>query len=79
MVSIWAIDAYSVSRDGDARLVTTGDFDLVSISSVDETGGWLYYIASPDNATQRYLYRSRLDGSGKPERVTPNDAPGTHT
>ena len=34
-------------------------------------GGWLYYIASPANATQRYLYRSRLDGSGKPERVTP--------
>jgi dipeptidyl-peptidase-4 len=71
--------AYAVSRDGDARLVTTGSFDLVSISSVDETGGWLYYIASPDNATQRYLYRSRLDGSGKPERMTPNGQPGTHT
>jgi len=46
---------------------------------VDKTNGWLYYIASPENATQRYLYRSRLDGSGQPERITPADQPGTHT
>jgi len=71
--------AYAVSREGEARLVTTQPFDLVSISGIDEAGGWLYYIASPENATQRYLYRSRLDGSGKSERVTPANAPGTHT
>jgi dipeptidyl-peptidase-4 len=71
--------AYAVSREGDARLVTTGAFDLVSVAGVDEAGGWLYYTASPGNATQRYLYRSRLDGTGTPERVTPANAPGTHT
>ncbi len=71
--------AYAISREGDARLITTGAFDLISISSVDETNGWLYYIASPDNATQRYLYCSRLDGSGHPERVTPTNQPGTHS
>ncbi len=71
--------AYAVSRDGDARLITTGVFDILSISGVDEAGGWLYYIASPANATQRYLYRSRLDGSGSAERVTPAAASGTHT
>jgi dipeptidyl-peptidase-4 len=71
--------AYAVSRDGTARLVTTGTFDLVSVSSVDETGGWLYYTASPENATQRYLYRSRLDCTGQPERVTPAEKSGTHT
>ena len=71
--------AYAVSRKGDARLITTGPFDLVSISAVDETNGWLYYIASPENATQRYLYRSRLDGTAQPERVTPSNEPGTHT
>ncbi len=71
--------AYSVSRKGESKLITTGGFDLVSISAVDEPGGWLYYIASPDNATQRYLYRSRLDGTGQPERVTPADQPGTHS
>jgi dipeptidyl-peptidase-4 len=46
---------------------------------VDEPGGWLYFIASPTNATERYLYRSRLDGTGAPERVTPLGQPGTHT
>ena len=71
--------AYAVSRDGDARLITTGAFDILSIAGVDEAGGWLYYVASPQNATQRYLYRSKLDGSGKPERVTPAGATGTHT
>jgi dipeptidyl-peptidase-4 len=71
--------AYAISRHGDAHLITTGAFDLMSISSVDKTNVWLYYIASPDNATQRYLFRSRLDGSGQPERVTPTSQPGTHT
>jgi dipeptidyl-peptidase-4 len=69
---------YAVSREGDARLVTREPFDLVSIAALDEPGGWVYFIASPDNAIQRYLYRARLDGS-KTERVTPRDQPGTHT
>ncbi len=71
--------AYAISRDGSARLITTGAFDLASVVSADQAGGWLYYIASPENATQRYLYRSRLDCSGSPERVTPQGQPGTHT
>jgi dipeptidyl-peptidase 4 len=71
--------AYAISREGEARLITTGAFDLLSIAGIDEPGGWLYYIASPENATQRYLYRSRLDGSGRNQRVTPVDSPGTHT
>jgi len=69
---------YAISRTGDARLVTNAPFDMVSLAAVDEPGGWAYFIASPDNATQRYLYRSRLDGS-KTERVTPAQQPGTHT
>jgi len=69
---------YAVARTGETRLVTTGAFDVVSVVSVDEPGGWVYYIASPTNATQRYLYRSRLDGRGAAERVTPAAASGTH-
>lgn len=49
---------YAISRDGDARLITSAPFDMVSLAAVDEPGGWAYYIASPDNATQRYLYRA---------------------
>lgn len=68
---------YSVAADGtDMKALTKGAFDAMSIQSIDEAGGWVYYIASPDNATQRYLYRSRLDGSGSDERVTPADIKG---
>lgn len=63
--------AYSISRTGEARQITTEPFDLLQVAGVDEKGGWLYYTASPDNATQTYLYRSSLDGAGKTERITP--------
>ncbi len=69
---------YAVSKTGDARLVTNAPFDMVSLSAIDEPGGWAYFIASPDNGTQRYLYRSRLDGN-KTERVTPPGDLGTNT
>ena len=70
---------YVVSRDGKSvRLVTKGPFDVLEIEGVDSKGGWLYYVASPDNPTQRYLFRSRLDGKGKAERLSPRNEPGTH-
>lgn len=70
---------FSVSRDGnDVRCITPGSYDLLAVESVDEAGGWIYFIASPDNATQRYLYRARLNGEGKAERLTPASEPGTH-
>lgn len=70
---------YLISRrSGEASLVTHGDFDVVSVEGVDKAEQWLYYIASPDNATERYLYRSRLDGAGTAERVTPSGEPGVH-
>jgi dipeptidyl-peptidase-4 len=71
--------AYAVRRDGSAQLITIGPFDLITIARVDETNNWLYYTASPENATQRYLWRCRLDGTGQPERLTPASLPGTHT
>ena len=72
--------AYAISRQGDnARLITRGKFDVIAIEGTDSQDEWLYYIASPENATQRYLYRTRLDGTGTPQRLTPLDAPGTHS
>ena len=71
---------YVVGRDGSRPLlITPGAFDVIDVAAVDHAGGWLYYRASPDNATQRYLYRIRLGGGGKPERVTPAGSPGTHS
>lgn len=69
---------YLVSRSGNQmRRVTPGDFDVTKLLRVDESRGWLYFLASPDNPTQRYLYRGRLDGSDL-ERVTPDEQDGTH-
>jgi len=71
--------AYLVSRDGKrVQLITPGAYDVVEMGAVDEKGGWLYFIASPENATQRYLYRVPLDGSQSAQRVSPTAAPGTH-
>lgn len=71
--------AYRAGLDGQVfSQVTRGDFDVIGIEAVDDVGGWLYYAASPDNATQRYLYRTRLDG-GTPERLSPVGQPGWHT
>jgi len=68
-----------ISRDGKQRMLLTKDkSDIIARGPVDEQGGWFYYLASPKNATQRYLYRIGLDGKGDPERVTPMDQPGTH-
>lgn len=69
---------YAVSMaDGAAKPITHGAFDVIGIEAVDEKGSWLYYSASPDNATEKYLFRAKLDGSAM-ERVSPADAQGTH-
>jgi dipeptidyl-peptidase-4 len=63
---------YKVSRDGrQSKVITKGNFDVVRINCIDPENGYVYYIASPNNFTQRYLYRSKIDGSGEAERVTP--------
>ena len=70
---------FVISRDGkQVRPVTKGDFDVTAIVGVDPKEEWLYYEASPENATQRYLFRTRLDGSGTPARVSPANEPGSH-
>lgn len=63
---------------GKAALVTRGNFDVVSLERLTPDEKWIYFIASPENATQRYLYRAPADGSAEPERLTPAQ-PGTHS
>jgi dipeptidyl-peptidase-4 len=71
--------AYRVDRtSGQARLITDFQADLISVSAIDAEGGWLYFLASPQDAVGQYLYRSRLDGQGTPERVTPEDQAGAN-
>ncbi len=71
---------YVVSRDGkNMRLVTPEKFDVISIEKIDEKGGYIYFIASPDNAGQRFLYRVNLSGTPKEERLTPSSLAGTNS
>jgi dipeptidyl-peptidase 4 len=70
---------YKVSvANQEITLLTPGAFDVIAINGLDELRRCVYFMASPDNPTQRYLYRASLDGGGKVERVTPVDQPGSH-
>ena len=71
---------YRVPRNGKNEvLVTRGNFDVIDPLAIDETSGYVYYTASPTDATESYLYRSPLDGSSKPELITPKDQEGSHS
>jgi len=71
--------AYRYSRNGEElALLTPGDYDIIERAVVDEVQGWYYFYASPEDGTQRYLYRVPLDGSGKANRLSPESQIGTH-
>ena len=71
---------YRVALDGSAeRLLTKFDGDVIDVTAVDERNGWVYFLASPGSAIERFLYRAKLDGNGQVERVTPADQRGTHS
>ena len=70
---------YLVSRDGkNQTLITNGNYDIITVSGYSETSGYVYFIASPENATQKYLYRVKMDGKTKAERLSPVGQSGTH-
>lgn len=70
---------YQVSLEGKPEvLITKGEFDVIDVKHINAKEGNVYYLASPDNATQKYLYKSKLNGKGKNERVSPESLTGTH-
>jgi dipeptidyl-peptidase-4 len=69
---------YRIGKDGKEKLITKGAYDVMDVRLLDEKNNVVYFLASPANATQKYLYKTKLDGSGKPERVTPGSQDGTH-
>ncbi|MFC4263503.1 S9 family peptidase [Ferruginibacter yonginensis] len=71
---------YKISRDGKTTtLLTKGNYDIGKLLAVDELNNYIYFSASPNNATQLYLYRVRiLNGKDEPELVTLGKLKGTH-
>jgi dipeptidyl-peptidase-4 len=71
--------AYRYSREGkELAVLTPGNYDIIDRAVIDEAGGWYYFYASPEDGTQKYLYRVALDGSGKLSRISPEAEVGTH-
>lgn len=70
---------YQVSLEGKPeKLVTKGEYDVIDLKHVNTDEGYVYYMASPFNATQRYLYKTKLNGKGKHQLVSPESMKGTH-
>jgi dipeptidyl-peptidase-4 len=72
----WRQAALLDPRQGSQTPITHGEFDVISVLSAGEQQG-LYYLASPANPTQTYLYQTPLAG-GESQRITPADQSGTH-
>ncbi len=71
---------YEVSLDGKLeKLITKGNYDIIDYGFTDSKAGYVYYTASPENATQKYLYRTKSDGSGTAELMTPAALKGNNS
>jgi dipeptidyl-peptidase-4 len=80
-----------ISRDGKTEtLLTKGNFDIDEISCIDENNNYIYFTASPVNATQLYLYRVRIENKtgildklkknkDEAELVSAENLAGTHS
>jgi dipeptidyl-peptidase-4 len=67
---------YRIGMDGKESLITKGNFDVIKIYLIDESAKTVYFAATPENATQRYLFAAKLDGSDAPKRLTPANFTG---
>ena len=57
--------------------VTPGNYDVASMGrAVDDV---IYYIASPFNNTERYLFQTNNKGNTEPTRITPKTYKGVNT
>ena len=68
---------YKVSiATGEKTLLTPFDYDVASMRTNTKEG--LFFMASPDNSTQRYLFETDLKGNGKVKKVTPEAYDGVN-
>lgn len=51
------------------RQLTTGDYEVISIKSVDPAAQMVYYISNEGDPLQQQIWQIRLDGTGK-ERIS---------
>ena len=69
---------YLVSlADGEAKQLVSGKFDVVELLGFDSAQSQIHFMASPENATERYLYVANTD-TGSVSRITPEGFAGVH-
>ena len=70
--------AYKVDiESGEIHKLSDGTYDVASLAGLGDNS--LYFIASPDNSTQRYLYSTSLSANGEAGRITPENFKGINT
>lgn len=67
---------YVVSREGEVRALTSGDWVVDELCAVDEGARRVWFLGSADGPLERHLYEVPLDG-GPIRRLT--EEPGTHS
>ncbi len=69
---------YKITVEGKETLLTKGNFDVIKLLNFNEKNNLAYFLASPENPREQYLFKVSLDGSKGVERVTPANLVGTH-
>jgi dipeptidyl-peptidase-4 len=63
--------------NGKETLITKDAFDVIKPEFFDVQNKQIYFLASPNNATQTYLYKVSMKG-GKAQKVTPESYAGSN-
>lgn len=68
---------YKIDMNGKETLITKDAFDVIKPEFFDVPNKLIYFLASPGNATQKYLYKVSMKG-GKAQKVTPEAYRGSN-
>jgi dipeptidyl-peptidase-4 len=70
---------YLINKDTKKEtLITNGKYDIQKLLFFDAENDLIYFMASPLNATQSYLYKIEAKENSAPELVNPLGLEGTH-
>ena len=61
--------AYLYDYERNEIQLTDGDWEISTLTGLDESAGWLYFYAKKDSFIDQHVYRVKLDGSNI-ERLT---------
>jgi len=69
---------YTVNRNGEKKCITKGEYDVIKINKIDKKRNQVYFIASPEDPTKRYLFCVSINREERLKRITPEGQGGYH-